>query len=266
MADVPADQWEGHTAEELGRRWHAPSVHLFRQAGSTNDICRRLAAEGAPEGTVVLSEEQTAGRGREGKRWESPSGGGLWISFLARAADLETRSSLPLVIGVSTAECLDRFVAPLRVNIKWPNDLQIRGLKIGGILCESVWHGASPVSLIVGIGLNLRQQQEDFPAAIREVAGSLRSVTGRDPDRLEIASSLVPAILSRLSGPLVLSPAECSALQQKDTLRGRRVHVTGAEIGSSTGWAMGIEPDGALLLHDGDGTERRIYSGTVRTT
>jgi BirA family transcriptional regulator, biotin operon repressor / biotin---[acetyl-CoA-carboxylase] ligase len=264
MTEVPADIWEGHSAEELARRWGAPAVHLFQEVGSTNDVCRRLAAEGATGGAVVLSEKQTAGRGRGGKRWESPAGSGLWISFLTRPTRSESQNSLPLVMGLVTASCLQPLVAPGVVGIKWPNDLQIEGLKIGGILCESVWHGASPVSLIVGIGLNLRQERSDFPAELRELAASVRSATGKDLDRFEVASCLVPSVLGRLREPLALSPSESIALQEKDVLRGRDIHLSGTESSSPNPTAVGIAPDGALLIRDAEGILRPIHSGTVR--
>ncbi|CAN5764609.1 hypothetical protein BH23GEM6_BH23GEM6_06040 [soil metagenome] len=266
MNEVLAGEWEGQTAEELGRRWKASAVHLFHEVGSTNDVCRRLAGEGAIDGTIVLSEKQTAGRGRGGKRWESPAGSGLWISLLTRPVGRENLSSLPLSIGLVTATCLDRCIAPAAVGIKWPNDLQIAGLKIGGILCESVWHGTSAVSLIVGIGLNLRQEQADFPSELREVATSIRSVSGKNPDRLEIASCLVPSILRRLGEPLALTPAEANALQQKDVLQGRSVHISGTKSPGFSSTAMGIAPDGALLVRDATGILRSIHSGTVRPT
>src|SRR5690606_35180796 len=137
-----------------------------------NDVARSLADAGAPAGTLVLAEQQHAGRGRMGRSWSSGPGLGLYLSFVGRplAASLAT---YPLRIGVAAATALDPWTAG-QVTIKWPNDLLLEGRKLGGILCEASWAGPTVAHMIVGIGLNILHGDSDFPADLRPLATSLR--------------------------------------------------------------------------------------------
>ncbi len=264
--EVRADRWEGGTAAELALLWAAPAVHLFAEVGSTNDVARRLASDGAPDGTIVISELQTKGRGRAGRPWSSPSGAGLWISLVLRDSDREGPGALPLLIGLVAAACLDDSIPDARIGIKWPNDLQIGKRKIGGILCESTWSGSAPVSVIAGLGLNLLQREADFPPDFRDRATSVKIESGRDPDRLALATCLVRSILMRVREPLTLTGAELLELESRNVLLDASVQVTEPESGGAltAGTALGIDPTGALLVRDSAGVLHRIQSGTVR--
>lgn len=259
-----ADRWEGVTAEELARRWGVPRVHLFERVGSTNDVARELAESGTPHGTVVLAEEQLTGRGRGGRGWQSPPGLGLWLSLVLRGWMREEIALLPLLVGLGTAEALDGFVTPAVVRIKWPNDLLLGDRKLGGILCEAVWEAAAPGFVIAGIGINLLQRPEDFPEEIRPTATSLVRAAGQPPERLEVAGAVAARVLASLSVPVgQLDAALLAQLSSRDALRGREVVVTaGAE--PVTGTALGIAPDGALLVRSAPGVLLRIRSGSVR--
>jgi BirA family transcriptional regulator, biotin operon repressor / biotin---[acetyl-CoA-carboxylase] ligase len=265
-AEVRTEQWEGASAAELALLWDAAAVHLFAEVGSTNDVARRLASRGAPHGTIVISELQSRGRGRSGRSWSSPGGAGLWISLVLRAERGEGPGALPLLIGLLAAACLDDAVGDGTVGIKWPNDLQVGDRKIGGILCESTWSGAAPVSIIVGLGLNLLQSEAEFPPDLRGRATSVRIAGGRDPDRLALATCLVRSILNRTREPLVLTRAELSDLEQRNVLRDAPVQVTEPESGGelTAGTALGIDTTGALLVRDVAGVLHRVQSGTVR--
>jgi BirA family biotin operon repressor/biotin-[acetyl-CoA-carboxylase] ligase len=263
VSDVAAERWEGGTAGELAARWGLPAVHLFARAGSTNDIARALAEAGAPEGTAVLADEQTAGRGRSGRPWSSPPGVGVWLSIVLRPDALASPGLLPILVGLAAADALDPFVRPATVAIKWPNDLHLAGRKLAGILCEGSWDGVRPGSVVAGIGINVLHSIDDFPAELHDVATSMRIVAGWSPPRGEVAGAVAAAILRRVSRPPAeLDGALLDALRGRDALLGKRVRVTGAE--AVTGMAMGITPAGALLVRTPAGTLRTVRSGTVR--
>jgi BirA family biotin operon repressor/biotin-[acetyl-CoA-carboxylase] ligase len=238
-------------------------VACFAQLPSTMDEARRRAASGAAEGLVVLAEEQTAGRGRSGRAWSSPPGVGVWMSMVARPAALPAPGLLPLLVGLAAAEALDPFVRPAVTQVKWPNDLQLAGRKVAGILCEGSWDGARPGSVVVGIGLNVLHVPGDFPDEVRETATSLRIVAGWSPPRVEVAGAVAGAVARALRNPpSQLTGAMLDTLRRRDALEGRPVRVTGAQ--ETAGTALGVSPAGALLLRDADGVLRTVTSGTVR--
>jgi BirA family biotin operon repressor/biotin-[acetyl-CoA-carboxylase] ligase len=256
------ERWEGAAADELAARWGLPAVHLFARAGSTNDVARALAEAGAPAGTAVLADEQVAGRGRSGKPWQSPPGLGIWLSMVLRPPADAAPGLLPILVGLAAAEALDPFVRPARVAIKWPNDLQLAGRKLAGILCEGSWDAAGGF-VVAGIGINVLHAENDFPPELRDAATSLRIAAGWSPQRAEVAGAVASAIFRRLAHPPAeLGGAQLDALRQRDALVGRRIRVTGAE--SLAGTAMGITPAGALLVRTAAGALRTVRSGTVR--
>ena len=263
--ELRAERWEGHTAAELAARWGVPAVHLFARAGSTNDVARALAGGGAPAGTVVLAEEQVAGRGRGGRAWASAPGLGVWMSMLLRPRTLEAPGLLPIVAGLAAADALDLFVRPAHVAVKWPNDLQIAGRKLAGVLCEGSWEAGSggPGWVVVGVGLNVLHTADDFPPELQPTATSLRLAAGWGPPRAQVAGALAAALFRGLAEPPAeLSGARMAVLRERDALQGRRVRVTGAE--EVTGTALGISPAGALLVRANGGALRTIRSGSVR--
>jgi len=258
-----AERWEGATADELAARWGLPAVHLFERAGSTNDVARALAESGAPAGTAVLAEEQVAGRGRGGKGWQSPPGVGVWLSMVLRPRTLAAPGLLPILVGLTAAEALDPFAKPATVSIKWPNDLQLAGRKLAGILCEGSWDAGSPGFVVAGIGINVLHSLGDFPSELADAATSLRIASGWMPPRADVAGAVARAIFRRVAEP----PAELGgtlldALRARDALLGRRIRVTGAD--TLTGTAMGITPAGALLVRTEAGALKTVRSGTVR--
>lgn len=260
---VPALRWEGAAPEVLANRWGLPAVHPYLRVGSTNDLARALAEGGAPHGTLVLAEEQTAGRGRGGRPWVSPAGLGVWMSMVARPAALPAPGLLPILVGLAAAEALDPFLRPAHAQVKWPNDLLVQGRKLAGILCEGGWDGSRPAGVVVGIGLNVLHAPGDFPPEVRDTATSLRIAAGWSPPRAEVAGALAAAVARALARPPAqLTGALLEALRRRDALEGRAVRVTGAEPLSGT--ALGVNPAGALLLRTGDGRLRTVTAGTVR--
>lgn len=267
MTEEPLERWEGGTAAELAAEWGAPAVHLYRTVGSTNDLARRLAAGGAAEGTVVLAEEQRAGRGRAGRGWVSPAELGLWLSIVARPAAVPEPGLLPILVGLHVATALDKFLPDHSTQVKWPNDLVLLGRKLGGILCEATWEGNRPGAFVVGVGINVLHDPADFPEEVRDSAISLGMAAGAKPPRRAVAASLVAALIRRLARPVAMQPGELDALASRDLLRGRAVVVTEPVSGATLaqGWAEGIAADGSLLLRETDtGFARAVHSGTVR--
>jgi len=263
MIERRAERWEGATAVELARRWGLPAVHLYERVGSTNDVARALAEAGAPAGTAVLAEEQVAGRGRSGRPWSSPPGLGVWLSMVLRPEPLAAPGLLPILVGLAAAEALDPFVRPSRVALKWPNDLQLAGRKLAGILCEGSWDAGGPGFVVAGIGINVLHAEADFPPELREGATSVRIAAGWSPPRADVAGAVAGAIYRRLAAaPAELGGAVLEAVAGRDALVGRGIRVTGGE--ELVGTAMGITPGGALLLRTAAGALRTVRSGTVR--
>jgi BirA family biotin operon repressor/biotin-[acetyl-CoA-carboxylase] ligase len=208
-----------------------PRVELLESTTSTLDVAHRLAAEGAPAGTLVIANEQTAGRGRGGKSWQSSPGGGLWLTLIERPADNSGLGVLSLRVGLAAAEALDRF-APEPIRLKWPNDLYIDRAKLGGILVEARWREQAVEWVAIGLGVNVQA-----PANV-EMAAWLEPGT----DRLDVLGELVPAIHAAAQATGPLDAAEMEEFDARDLARGRRC------IEPAIGRVAGITPTGELLV------------------
>ena len=246
------------TTEMLGR-----IIHVKAQTTSTNDIAKQLARDGAPEGAVVLAEQQHRGRGRQGRNFVSPAGVGIYMSLLLRPRiELSRLPQLTLLAAVATAEAIAE-VSSLPVELKWPNDVMIHGRKTGGILTESVFQADLSPTAIVGIGINVNTALEQFPAELRHQVTSLALAAGRFVPR----AKLIAAILNRFE-PLY----HTFQLQGLDPILPRWLHygrITGKPVRCSTergveeGVALGLDADGALLIRGRDGSRLRVVSGEV---
>ena len=219
----------------LGR----PRLHL-RTIGSTNARARELAAAGAPHGTAVTADEQTAGRGRQGRGWSTPPGSALAVSLVIRDPD----PLLSLRAGLAVAD-----LAGAGARVKWPNDVLVDGLKVAGILAEGrPQEGWS----VLGIGVNAALDLAVLPADVRERAGTLGLAPAELPRALQ---ELLGALERRLAQP---PEATLAALRERDALAGRPVRWDG---GSGTG--AGIADDGALLVRDAGGALHALAAGEV---
>ena len=148
------DVWDGLSAEDLARRCGVPRVKLLRETDSTLDVAHALASQGAPEGTLVVADYQTAGRGRFGRVWSSRPGLGVWCTVIERPNDPEALDVLSIRVGLRAAQALDALAGE-RVGVKWPNDLVLAAGKVGGILSEARWTGASLAWVAVGVGVGV---------------------------------------------------------------------------------------------------------------
>ena len=208
-----------------------PRVELLESTTSTLDVAHRLAARGAPAGTLVIANEQTAGRGRGGKSWQSSPGAGLWLTLIERPSDTSGLGVLSLRVGLAAAEALDRF-APEPIRLKWPNDLYIDQGKLGGILVEARWREQAVEWVAIGLGVNVQAPK------------NVETATGLEPgtDRLDVLGELVPAVLAaaRATGPLQAD--EMEKFDARDLARGRRC------VEPAVGRVAGITPTGELLV------------------
>ena len=211
-----------------------------------------LAAHGAVDGTVVVADHQTAGRGRRGHHWEDEPGASLLFSVVARSSlPIAQRPLLSLAAAVAIADALAE-VAGVATRLKWPNDVLVSGRKIAGILLES----RSEDLVIIGIGVNVAQSR--FAAELAGVATSIALERGRTMPRDELLEALLrhfDAWRARLEHD-GFGPVRERWLALADTM-GRRVRVEG-----QTGLAVGLDDDGALLLREG-GRTHRVVAGTA---
>lgn len=246
MARVEID---GIPAAVLGRRWGVPQCGVFRTLPSSLDAIHDLGAQSAPAGTVVLAEEQTAGRGREGRTWRSPPGG-VWLGILMRPP-VPAPGVLSLRVGLVVSDVVESVlgVRPTamtrpRAGLKWPNDVLIDDRKVAGVLCESRWHGDALQWLGVGIGINV---VNDIPTELADKAVALRALRP-SVRRIDVLDQLVPSLRRLTVHGAQLTEFECAAFSRRDWLRGRHIRAPIA------GRAAGIRPDGALLVDTGAGT------------
>jgi len=238
-------------------------VEYLPTVGSTNDVAKQLGAEGAPEATLVIADEQTAGRGRLGRAWWTPPGTAIAMSLLLRPRfppPLAYR--LTMLTGLVAAEAIEQ-VAGLKVGLKWPNDIVIAGseaiLKLGGILTETSISGEAIEFAVVGVGLNVNVDfhgRTDLPEAT-----SLMAQLGHEVERLLILRALVERFAARYA-----------VIESDERLRddwaarlvmlGRRVVARRGDE-SCAGLAEGVDEFGALLIHTEDGALRRIDAADV---
>lgn len=244
----------------LGTAFVGQNVLYYPTIGSTNDVAKEAARRGAPEGTLVIAEEQTAGKGRLGRRWLASPGTSLLMSLLfypdlapSQAQRLTMLCSLAVVEGV-------RIVTGLRLQLKWPNDILINYKKVGGILTETGVTGGHLDYVIVGIGLNVNLEVSRIPE-IAATATSLEQELGRKVPRLRLLQETLKKIEGRYQR---LKAGESPHEEWASNLvtLGRRVQVT-SPAGQEEGWAEGVDEDGALILRRGDGSTVLIAAGDV---
>lgn len=236
-------------------------VYFFDEIGSTSDWAKILISRtnGSPDldGTLIVANHQTAGRGRFNRRWKSPAGTSLLFS-LVLSADRSTPDGLfPLKVAVAVCEAL-RLVAAADSRIKYPNDILVGGRKIAGLLLEQVTAGTR-MWRVVGIGVNLNQAVDELPADARTPATSVAITSGTR----QKPEAVLAAILIQIAQILEMPDAQSATLLNKlcDTI-GR--HVT-AEVGTAPvcGVAMRIADDGALIIREDSGREQAIYAADV---
>jgi BirA family transcriptional regulator, biotin operon repressor / biotin---[acetyl-CoA-carboxylase] ligase len=239
-----------------------PSIVVFKQTDSTNQQAKLLAGKGAPEGTVVLAESQTSGRGRRGRTWLSPAGQGLCLSIILRPPLTPAQApQITLMTAVAVARTLAN--AGIQANIKWPNDILVEDRKIAGILTEISTEMDQVDWVIVGLGLNVNTPARQIPPDIRGQATSIWIQKGHGLSRTELLVDLLQdfeACYEQLKtggfGPIM------AQWRRMSDIIGRQVYVD--VMGTRyCGTVAAVDDDGVLILKDTDGQIRRIFSGDV---
>ena len=236
--------YDGELVETLAGRWQVPAVYAFDEVGSTLDVAHALAAS-AESGTVVLAEQQTAGRGRHGRRWTSAPGAGVWLTIIERPRDVRALDVLSLRCGLYSAEALDPLAGD-RVRVKWPNDLYVRECKLGGILIETRWRGTAPEWVAIGFGLNVTPDN---------VAGAIGLSPGTT--RVTALDRLLPALRRAAAASRHLDDDERARWQMRDIAVGRTASEPAAGI------VAGISAAGELLVTNTDGRCSAYRSGSL---
>ena len=237
------------------------TLYFFPETGSTNTLAFRLAEEGASEGTVVIADSQTEGRGRMKRKWLSPPASNLYTSIILRP-EMSPALASPLTItaGVAVAELLSSY-CPGAVHLKWPNDVLINGRKVCGILASAKTNGRRTEFVVLGIGLNINMKKDDMPPDLRESVTSLREETGCDLSRLSVTVKLFEQMGKFYNIFLNEGFAPIRDLwHDYFGVMNKHVEVACGEemIG---GKAAGVDETGALILIDGDGKKRRVIAG-----
>jgi len=241
----------------FGRR-----IYHFFKTDSTNRVAMELGHAGEAEGAVVLAEEQTKGRGRMGRSWQSERAAGIYVTLLLRPKLAPVQAPLLTMMAGLSAHAAVEAVTGLAVDLKWPNDLMIHGKKLGGILTEMHAEPAQVRFVIVGIGLNVNQ--ESFSSELAPIATSLRIETGKQQSRLELLVRLLREFESDYNR--LLREGVTSIVTKFEGLssyaKGKRVQVTnGAE--SYAGVTAGLAPDGLLQVKRDDGKLVTVLAGDV---
>jgi BirA family biotin operon repressor/biotin-[acetyl-CoA-carboxylase] ligase len=244
--DIPreAASYDGVAASALASRLGIPAAHLFDRVGSVLDVAHRVAPE-SPSGTLVLADEQTAGRGRQGRRWASASGAGIWLTLIERCGDAGALDVLSLRCGLYAAEALDEL-ATSTIGLKWPNDLYVDGRKLAGILIEARWRGTTPDWVAIGFGLNVAAPDIETGIGLR--AG----VT-----RVDALTRLVPALRRASAAEGALDEDELSRWHGRDVAASRVLTAPAAGV------AAGISSSGELLVRHPAGDLSRHRSGSL---
>ncbi|MBK7906789.1 MAG: biotin--[acetyl-CoA-carboxylase] ligase [Gemmatimonadetes bacterium] len=230
--------WLGLDGVTLAARLGLPRVEAVGVLGSTMDAAHELAAGGAPAGTLVVAEEQSAGRGRGGRVWTSGPGAGLWMTLVERPRSADGIDVLSLRVGLRLAPVLERWtVAPIR--LKWPNDLYVDRRKLAGVLIEARWRGAHPDWVAIGLGLNLVAPPDLAAAALL----GARAET--------VLAEVVPALRAAAFAHGPLSTGELAEFARRDLAMGQRVSspAEGLVRGISSAGELLVETDSGITPH-----------------
>ncbi len=250
----------------LGTRWLARALVCYERTDSTNTRALALARAGAAQGTCVIAEAQSAGRGRLGRSFFSPAYQNLYTSILLRpAASLARAPAFILASATAVAESVaEELGAASRVELKWPNDVLIDGQKTSGILLELGAEATRVAWLVIGIGVNLNVARDALPEEFRARATSLCTALGRRVDRLDFAARLYGKLESVFDACAREGlPGIRERFERYFRMPGQRVRAIESEGTEIAGIAQGIDADGALLIQEDGGTLRRVLAADV---
>ena len=245
----------------IGRR-----IHTYDRVGSTNDLALQCGIDGALEGTLILAESQTQGRGRHGRRWLAPPGSSILASVILRHRLRADQVGLPNLIGAVAIATAIHELTHLSAQVKWPNDVLIQGKKVSGILTELEYDRHRQPFFVMGFGVNVNTTRADLPEELHVSATSLQIESDREISRV----ALLQAILHRLEENYLR--LKHSDIEPIIATANRLLYFSGDWIQIKTvdeifrGQAEGIDPDGGLLLKDMNGNRRKFLVGEVLQT
>lgn len=250
----------GLRTEHLGR-----SLVVYETCTSTNDLALDLLSQGAPHGTMVVSDRQTQGRGQRGRVWHSPPGTSIHASLVLRSqAPIASPTLLVAAVGLGLAEGIEAAVG-VDVGIKWPNDLWCDGRKVAGILVEARGFRAESPAFVAGFGVNVNQRADEFPPELRDVATSLAVRTGRLHDRAAVLCAALAALEPRVD--MALSGRGTAELHEsyrrRSVLLGRRVTLKDGDA-PVDGFVADLSATDGLLLRTDDGRHRHVLAEHAR--
>ena len=258
LLSCPDSLMEPVIARGLQTRWAGRQIVYLPSVDSTNRRARQLAAEGAPHGTLVIADEQTAGRGRRGRGWISPAGEGVFMSLILRpqshpseVARLSMQTALAVALSIAQTTGLD-------ARIKWPNDIVCGGRKVCGMLLEMNADEQAVHDVVAGIGINVHQTQ--FAPEIAQTASSLDLLSGQRVCRAALVRAFLEAF--ERTEALAAQGALMDAYRARSATLGQRVQVI-APAGSFTGTALEVTDSGSLIVEDEEGQRREVLAADV---
>jgi BirA family biotin operon repressor/biotin-[acetyl-CoA-carboxylase] ligase len=238
------------------------NIHFFEKVDSTNDVAFQLARSGVPEGTVVIADCQTKGKGRLKRQWQSPPCCNIYTSIVLRPAiDPILAPQITLMTGVAVADLLSVY-CPDNVTLKWPNDVQIRGKKVCGILTEMRASAAKGVEfIIVGIGINVNIERVDFDESFGDIATSLKGETGSEISRLDLTVKLFDNLEYLYASLLTEGFGSLKDMWLRySNMVGKHIQVVFND-NVQAGEVLGIDDFGALIISDENDVIRKVMAG-----
>ncbi|WP_456278570.1 biotin--[acetyl-CoA-carboxylase] ligase [Bacillus sp. AK128] len=248
----------GLKTKYLGR-----SIHYEETVTSTQKIAHKLAYDGANEGTIILAEEQIAGRGRLDRSWYSPKYTGIWMSIILRPAiPLPQSPQLTLLAAVSIAQAIQE-VTGLEPEIKWPNDILFDRKKTVGILTELQAEADRINSIIIGVGINVNQSEQDFPDDIKEKSTSLFIQSGKKVNRAELIQTILEKLEKLYESYLQTGFYPIKLLWEAYAISIGKEIVASTLNGKIIGMAKGITDEGVLVIEDESGKTHYVHSADI---
>jgi BirA family transcriptional regulator, biotin operon repressor / biotin---[acetyl-CoA-carboxylase] ligase len=238
-------------------------IKYIESVPSTQKIAHTLAQEGAEEGTTVIAEEQTEGRGRLLRSWYSPKGTGIWMSIILRPQLPPQRApQFTLIAAVAVVQAIEE-VCGLSPEIKWPNDILLNGRKVTGILTELQAEADKINSIIIGIGMNVNQSAADFPEELKSLASSLALEKEEKISRVKLIQKVMEKLELYYNLYMEKGFTPLKLLWESYAISIGRQITARTITGSIHGKALGINDDGVLMIEDGEGTIHEVYSADI---
>lgn len=264
LADSPDVLNEQELTSRMKTKWAGRIVYYYDKTGSTNTDAKRLAAEGASHGTIVVADDQENGRGRRGRSWQSAAGSNVYFTIILRPEfEPDKASMLTLIMAMSVAEAV-RDYCGIEAAIKWPNDIVVNKKKVCGILTEMETALETNDIQYVVIGVGINTNQKEFPEDVRKIAGSLVNEGGKKVSRVGMIQKVMERFEENYES--FVKVKDLSQMRQAyDALlvnKGRQVKVLDPK-GEYTGIAEGINEKGELLVQKEDGRTEAVYAGEV---